>query len=69
MADADYHDSRPGLDDLIEDAVFPDAQAIGVLCAPELAYADGKGIVGQPFDGLHYAWGDLPVDPLELSQR
>ncbi len=69
MADADDNNSKLGLDDLIDDAVFPDTQAIGVLSAPELPYAGGKGVVRQSLDGLDDAWYDLPVDPFELPQR
>ena len=68
MADADDHNGKLSLDNLIDDAVFPETQAIRVLGALEFPYASGKWVVRQSFDGLDDTRYDLSVDPFELPR-
>ncbi len=72
MADADYHDGKLGPDDLVDDAVLPDAQAIGVFGALELPDAGGEGVVGErPSMFTAEAWMMRPMTcrSIRLSSR
>ena len=43
MTDADNHNGELGRDDLVDDAVFPDTQAIGVLGPWSFRTSPAKG--------------------------